>query len=210
MKEFKTFGVTVNPPFLTDQTVDNFVNLSETLCEGYTIITEKKEEQRHIHALWVTKKPTRSEIMYKAIVRKLGKDWEFPKVACKVKPAYNKDFRDNYMKKGDDTVVVADTWQSHMEDYYPGDITTRRNHATDGYMNKLEELWKEYMGQEIPSEKRGGNTDCFLSRMMFVERRIKTINDPRKARQIYVTLARYINKHEGPTGFDTAVMDFNC
>jgi len=113
------------------------------------------------------------------------------------------------MAKGDDTVIIEDTVQTEMTDYFPPEIEARKRQAADGYYNRLEELWKEYMGTEIPTEDRGGNCDCFLSSMMYDKRKIRVM-DPKRARTTYVNLARYINRHTGTTAFDMNIAEFNC
>lgn len=209
MKNFKSFAITIRPPFLTEEDIDRFLNLTRSMCSAHTIITEKEDEQRHIHAQWFTLKETQTFNIWRAIIRKLGEDWEHPKVACKVKVAYNSGWMDTYMNKGDSTRIIEDTVQTEMTEYFPPEIETRKRQAADGFYNRLEELWKEYMGTEVPTEERGGNTDCFLSSMMYDKRKIRVM-DPKRARTTYVNLSRYINRHTGTTAFDMNVNDFNC
>lgn len=151
--KFTTFSVTVRPRSgISDSQVKVFCDFVKKHCKYYYVITEKEDDERHIHsALFFKVSKTRSNLCN--YLTRLYKDFdtEEKSVLLKgVKILYSNDFITGYMDKGDDTVVIERNLPevSMLEQYYPPKpvstkATRRLNmHAT---MEQYETLWRQHM-----------------------------------------------------------------
>jgi len=167
-------------------------------CAYYYVITEKQEEERHIHAGLFLKKAT-SKSNLGLTIQRLFKDLSFEEhrvLRDGVKVMYNYDFIGKYMEKDDDTVVIERHLpeESTLDEYF-SEIPPKSKKgpvATDPFYANLERLW--YAHKRPIEETNPNNLRHFLMDMMNNKRLIRVIADNRKIFQISCALARYINK----------------
>lgn len=167
-------------------------------CEYYFVITEKEDDQRHLHASLFLKKPkTRSNFCTDML--RLFKDLDPEEKAvlrkgCKFQ--YNAGWMKSYLEKGDSTVEIEKCLPEahHLEHYFKEvpDLQKKGPKATDPYYANLEQLWYEY--KRPIEECNPENIRHFLMNMMNNERKIRVIADNRKIFSLSCALARYINK----------------
>lgn len=151
MDSFSTYAVTIRPRSgITDVQVDKFSKWVRKHCTYYYVITEKLEDQRHVHAalyLKVAKKRSNVTQMLLQLFKDLEPD-EKSVLQKGVKILYSNDFLLNYMNKGDDTVVIERHLPevSVLETFYPpkpiAPSTQRRLHM-HATMEQYERLWRE-------------------------------------------------------------------
>lgn len=183
MSKVKTFAVTIRPKNgITDSQIRTFVSYVKRKCEYYFVITEKEEDERHIHSGLVFKKETTTSNVCTEILRlyKELEDDERKVLRNGVKVMYNKDFIDNYMHKGDNTVIIEKNLPEshHLESYFPPPKKARtesyalNHHRT---MKSYESLWLEYRAPHVEI-----HTDVvrdFLFDMQYNKRRIGLLTD---------------------------------
>lgn len=196
---FTTFAITIRPlNGVTDQQIDSFSKFVKKHCTYYYIITEKTNDERHIHSALFFKIPkTRSNVCTYLV--RLFKDLSAPEKAVLqqgVKILYSNDFIEKYMNKGDDTIVIERNLPevSSLEAFYPPKpltvSVTRQLHLHD-FMNKLESLWRIHMAPHTEIET--SNARDFLFNMMYNERVIGLMDD-KKIIQTARHLVRWMNK----------------
>lgn len=202
MEKFKTFAFTLNPRNgVTDKQIEKIEKYSRAQCEYYHVITEKKGDQRHVHAAWVLKVPqTRSYVS--VYMSRMFKDLEpdEKKVMLQgLKVMYNEDFIRNYMDKDDDTVVVCSCLPEagYLESYFPpkkeAESRKTRQLAFHQMMIDLEKLWHEHVPPHL--EKNTVNARDFLYDMQYSKRLIGLMDD-KKCNQVSRWLVRWMNKAE--------------
>lgn len=117
--------------------------------------------------------------------------------AVTVKGVYNDDWISKYLLKDANHVTLnkCELSEEIRQTYY-SDIEPRdgaRSGPSDKYFSWLEELWYEF-NEKLPS----GIEECanFLSCMMYKDRRIAVIQDPRQMKQKSRCLFCYLQKSE--------------
>lgn len=197
MDKFVTFAFTVRPrDGVTDDHIQSFVKYIKSKCTYYYIITEKKDDERHIHAATVFKKPVTRSNVCTCIVRIFSDlSPEERKVLQQgVRVMYNSDFMNKYMEKDDDTVVIERNLPESgcIESFFPPPLkkktTTLSNHAM---IKNLERLWHEYMLPHV--EINTPNVRDFLFDMQYNKRRIGLMEDKRMF-QVSKWLVRWMNR----------------
>lgn len=201
-QEYKSYALTVRPRDGATITHDGLlVTFLRKYCQYWYVVSEKLDEERHLHAgVFFKKAQTRSNVclMLKRVFKDLDDD-EKRVLGKGVRIMYNLDFIEEYLNKDDDTVVVSDNMAEakHLEGYWPPSKDQERakaSMATDKYYAKLECLWYEHQSPGV--EIRYDTVCAFLSRMMNKERLIRVIVDDRKLKQTAMALSRYIRKDD--------------
>lgn len=183
MDKFSTYSVTVRPRSgITDEQVEKFCKWVKRNCKYYYVITEKTEDERHIHsALFLNVPKKRSNVSQMLLQLFKGLDPEERSVLQKgVKILYSNSFISDYMDKGDDTVVIERNLPELgcLESFYPPKPTTpsqvrRLNmHAT---MEQYENLWREHMSPI--AEVNTATVRDFLFDMQYNKRVIGLMDD---------------------------------
>lgn len=200
--EYKSYAFTVRPRDGATVTHDGLlVSFLRKYCQYWYVVSEKTEEERHLHAgAFFKKAHTRCNmtIMLKRVFKDMEDD-EKRVLAKGVRIMYNMDFIEEYLNKDDDTVVISDNMAeaSYLEGYWPPTQEQDRakaQMAVDKYYAKLECLWYEHQSPGV--EVRYETVCAFLSRMMNKERLIRVIADDRKLKQTAMALSRYIRKDD--------------
>ena len=186
------------------------------LCSYYHIITEKKDEERHIHGCVILKTPKdvsyfnkRMKTFFSYLVDEDRAIW---KVAYKGKPWYNEDWYVTYCAKDDDTVILFDKMCSAVEReslYIDISIEDRSTRAADPYYAKLERLWHEqgysvvYDSTPVPlgytryiaKNSTLQEIEKFMCTNMFKRpRTLRAIADVRRLRRVCHILFHYITE----------------
>ncbi len=194
---FLSFAITIRPlQGVTDDDVSIFNLWVSKHAEYYYIVTEKEDEERHIHAgVFLKKKKSHSNMNLDMVrlFKRLSPD-EKSVLRKGVKIMYNRDFLDNYMTKGDSTVIISRNLpeESFLEGFDWPVLKKKGPSAADPYFAKLEELWYEHKSPIW--EVNPANCRHFLADLMYNKRILKCITDNRKVYQTSCTLSRYINK----------------
>lgn len=199
----KTFAFTLRPRNgITNSDIVKMEKFVRSKCEYYHVITEKLDDERHIHAALILKSAmTRSDVStyLKRMFKHLEPDEQ--KVMLQgLKVMYNSDFINNYLNKDDNTVVVASNLPEVgcLESYFtpkppPKDVSLSRRLAFHSLMDELEKLWFEHVPPHL--EKNTINARNFLFDMQYSKRLIGLMDDKRMV-QTSRWLVRWMNKSE--------------
>jgi hypothetical protein len=184
------------------------------------LITEKENDQRHIHGAVITKKgkglstfKTEWKRKLKYIERRTDTvDW---RVALKVKNWYNKDWYYEYLAKDDHTFIIEDTMDMMEAKKHFKDNEKRHKEQADAYFQMLEDLYKKRYPQKPHPDRQ--DIDLFLCGEMRIHRTIKVIRSARKFFELVIGLRDYIRKaprfdyrcNQMPSMAGTAFIDDN-
>lgn len=193
-------------------------------CSYYHIITEKLDDERHIHGAVILQEPQnvsyfnkRMKTFFKYITDEDRGIWKY---AYKGKPWYNEDFYVKYLQKDDNTIVLYHKMCSEEDRlplYIDIQIEDRSSKAADPYFAKLERLWNEgpyeivydhtpnALGRiSYPSKNATLRViERFFAISMYDKRILRCVQDPRKLRRLCHTLYHYITKsHSLPWEMD--------
>lgn len=199
--KYKAYSVTIRPKGgLTAEDIDICLNVLRKNCKGWKFITEKQDEERHAHIACYLNNPEDYSQWKRKWKSQLEKIWlergdgtKF-NVAYKHGVMYNQDWLEQYLEKGDDTVVISTMVpENHME-YY---MDVKKNEekkirVADEYYSKLEKLWYEHQTSGDPTDPR--SCANFLIELMCKKRIIRCVSDPRKRIQTARMLSMYLNK----------------
>ena len=177
-------------------------------CDYYLVITEKEEEQKHIHACFFLKEERELKVFnrywkrkYQYMLDEQRGIWKYLYVG---KPVYNDDWISKYLKKNDQTKVIYSKIPSkddRLPYYRDIEIQDQKTRSADPYFNKLERLWEE--NDQFGSREENGFTirECnlyvierFLCYLMFDARVIKPVQNAARMRRLCKTLVMYIKK----------------
>lgn len=185
--KFTTFAITIRPRSgVSDSDISSFSSFVRKHCEYYYVITEKTEDERHIHsALFFRIPKTRSNVItYMSRLFKHFDKEEKANLNKSIKILYSNDFITKYMNKDDDTVVIERNLPElgHLESFYPdkpssvSDADSRRlyMHST---MREYETLWRKYMSPI--AEVNTLTVRDFLFDMQYSKRCIGLLDDKR-------------------------------
>lgn len=202
MDKFKTFAFTFRPrDGVTDKQIEKICTYSSKQCEYYHVITEKKEDERHVHAAWVLKEP-RARSYISVYLTRMFKELEPDEKSVMLsglKVMYNNDWIGKYMNKGDDTVVVQTNLPEagYLESYFPKkvvkDAPQKKRLMWHSYMMELEGLWREHVSPLM--EVNTSTVRDFLFEMQYSKRKIGLLDD-KKLMQVSRWLTRWMNKAE--------------
>lgn len=202
----KSWALTINPTYLDEDMIKGVTAWIKRQCKYWHIITEKKDERRHIHAgcFWKDIGISRKYLNQALKGLKCFEDcssadkWQLGEGT---KIMYNSDWLDKYMDKADDTVVINSNIpeKHHLEHFWPTAIEQTKakqkaliNKATDKYYAKLEQMWYQYRGPSV--EINYENVAMFMSDMMFSARLLRVNSNTRKLSATIMCLVKYLNK----------------
>jgi len=199
-QKFLAYSVTIRPKDgLTDKDIDLCMNVVRKQCIGWKFITEKTEAERHAHIACYLKAAQDYSQWKKKWKNALEPEWDkrgngtMFNVAYKHKLMYNDDWVSKYMEKGDNTEVIETLMpENHMEYYMDIERKEKRVKVADEMMQRLEQLWMQYMGMNAQSD--GKACADFLCDIMYNKRVYRCINDDRKRHQLAKGLSRYLNR----------------
>lgn len=204
---FKTYAITIRPRSgISDQQIQKFSKWVKRNCEYYYVITEKTEDERHVHSALFLKTPKKRSNVSQCIVQ-LFKDLdpEEKSVLQKgIKILYSNSFIESYMDKGDDTVVIERNLPevSHLECFYPPNplapTAVRRLHL-HSIMEQYEQFWLQY--RSPLDEVNTSTVRDFLFDLQYNKRVIGLLDD-KKLIQHSRWFTRWHHKTEScPTSF---------
>lgn len=183
MSKVRSVAITIRPSDgVTDTHISKFSTYVKRKCEYYYIITEKEDDERHIHAGLIYKNPVTVSNVCTELLR-VYKDLNTDeKLVLRrgIKVMYNNDFISKYMAKGDSTVVVERNLPEDgcLESYFPPPLPSRSEKASLNHhstMKRYESLWQEHIQPHV--EVRTDNVRDFLFQMQYCERRIGLLTD---------------------------------
>jgi len=199
INKFSTYAFTFRPRGgVTDAHIASLVKYIKKVGTYYFIITEKLDDERHVHSAFLLKKPTYRSCLSVSLGR-LFKDLDKDEIRVMykgLKILYSDDFLKEYMNKGDHTVVIERNLPENgsLCSYYPSKDPpppTGRSYQLHTEMKRLESLWNEYVPPHV--EKTTPHARDFLFRMMYTERVHGIVCDD-KVRQLARHLVRWMNK----------------
>lgn len=200
MSKYQSFAITFRPRNgVTDKHITKFMKYVRRTCTYYHVVTEKSNEERHLHAgLFLTAAKLKANVItdLKRLDPTLD-DEEKRNINRGVRIQYNLDFIQNYLDKDDDTVVIGSNLpeKGRLESYWPPMEEQRlamAQKATDKYYANLEALWYQHTPPNQPVTKE--NCVMFLGDMMFNERKIRVMRDDKHIKNVAVMLTRYLTK----------------
>lgn len=181
--KFKTYAITIRPRSgVTDSDINKFTKWVKRQCEYYYVITEKTDDERHVHSALYLKSPkTRSNVSQ--CILQLFKHFEKDEKSVLqkgVKILYSNSFLTQYMNKGDNTVVIERNLPEVdvLDSYYPPkpqSISTTRRLNMHATMEQYENLWRTHMSSL--TEVNTKTVRDFLFRLQFKERVIGLMDD---------------------------------
>lgn len=118
---YRAWAVTIRPlDGLGDEMIDRFRTMADKLVGCYAV-TEKTGVERHLHAgLFFAKGVRKSQVVERMkVVQGEMSDAEERVMKMGVKVMYNDAFIDEYLTKGDDTVVLVDDVPDERDEFYP-------------------------------------------------------------------------------------------
>jgi hypothetical protein len=197
-----TFAITLRPRNgINDTQVEVITSWIKKHSTYYYVITEKLNEERHVHAAVILKKEILRSNLCTALLRlDLGLcDDEKPVFRTGIKSMYNKDFITKYMSKGDDTVVIAENLpeSAHLDSYFTLPVPKKGPSAVDPFYANLEKLW--WVHQSPGFEINTVNCRDFLFNLQYNLRLIKVLPDDKKIIQVARHLTRYLKKEKFST-----------
>lgn len=211
---YKSFSLTLRPlGGVTDAIVKDFSDfvLGHKRTDGYIIITEKLDDERHIHAAWFVFPAMTLDLCRQMFARryktKLEADGSVWRVAFNMSNIYNGDFVTKYLAKDDNTVVVANMLPSNHLEYYQDRAPPEKfTQASDAYYAKLEKLWYEHRSSGLEITKY--NVSNFMADMMYKTRTIRVLSDCRKIIQVVRALTQYLLKETTIDYYGGTSLDF--
>lgn len=185
MDKFNTFAVTVRPRSgVSNAHINLYTEWVKKYAEYYYIVTEKFDDERHIHsAVFLKKKVARSNVctMLLRLFKDLDSD-ERSVLQKGVKVLYSNSFLVEYMNKGDSTVLVERNLPelSVLECYYPPKpacAPTGRRLNMHSTMEEYERLWRIHVSSLV--EVNTSTVRDFLFDMQYNKRVIGLLDDRR-------------------------------
>lgn len=181
--KFTTFAITIRPRSgVTDNDIKLFTKYVKKNCLYFYIITEKDDDQRHIHsAIYLKKHKTRSNLC--TFITRLFKHFdneERRNLQKGIKILYSNSFLTEYMNKGDNTVVIERNLPelSILDSFYPPKplhLKVGRGLNMHMTMERYEHLWRTYMSSL--TEINTHSTRDFLFDMQYNKRVIGLLDD---------------------------------
>lgn len=201
---YQAFGVTIRPlDGITDEQICHVDDWIHKTCHYYHVITEKSGKERHLHAaLFLKSCTTRSNLNNRMLsIKRMDLDHTEKKVLRSgTRIMYNHDFWSNYLDKGDETVEISSNIPDDLdilEAFYPeqGDKRMVKQFKGSTWYVRMEQLWQEsdFVINDIKDEE---HVRAFLHKMMFVDRKIEVIDDPRRLAGKVKALVKFLIAEE--------------
>ncbi len=208
--KYETWCLTIRPgDGIPDAMIPLVVEWVKKRAKWYYIITEKEGHEKHFHIAMVTNRLcSRSNINTNLISSAFAKDWTPAQVKVLrsgTRIWYSNDWATNYLQKDDKTVVVSehmpppDKWSEEIEAKYPlpDDDQAKRKFEGDPQMLKLEKLWYVYSEKDDRFARvTKGSVTAFLHQIMYVDRLICVIQDPRRQAFLITSLMHFVQAQE--------------
>lgn len=198
-QKFKTFAFTLRPrDGVTDVQIEKLCKYCRNHAQWYKVVTEKEDDARHIHAVWVLKEEqTRSHVL--TYLQRMYKDLEADEMAVMrqgLKIWYNRDFLD-YIDKDDNTVVIEENLPeiAYLEALFPPKpegLVVKKALANQSMLENLEKLWHEHVA--VYKAVNTQNARDFLWSMMYEKRLIGVMLDDKRIDQVARALVRWMLK----------------
>lgn len=199
---FRSYALTIRPrDGVTDAQVDHLLKWIKRVCSYYHLITEKTGSARHIHAGIILKEAkSRANVLNRLL--NLFKELDTTEKAVLrkgLKVMYNWDWINEYLAKGDDTVVIESCLPEagHIESYFPPKPVPQNTKRCSVYYHELEALWMKHThpGTDVNTI----SVRNFLFKMMYSVRVIPVMRDDRQIIQTAKHLTRWLTSAEVST-----------
>lgn len=200
MTKTKAISITFNPKGeIKDETVNKIIDYCLPLCNYYHFVTEKQGPSKHMHASLYLQDEVETKYFNRDIKNKLLKaicaklDGTILKHAYKGKSIYNDDWLNNYCKKDPDMQVVKSYLpddKAKLAEYYR---ETKEKKFYDYVHFEFEKAFKEH-NPELTGPYDIKDIEMFLCYQMYGARTRRVIQEPRKAKNLILSLRSYMNK----------------
>jgi hypothetical protein len=197
---YQAYAVTLRPrEGITDEQISHFDDWVHKVCDHHLVVTEKRGKERHIHAgLFLKSNTTRSNLNNRILaIKKMDLDLTEKKILRQgTRIMYNTDFITEYCDKQDETEIISQNLPDDielLEAYFPEKDDKRMSKEFKGskwYLD-CEKLWGEY---SYPETEHG--VKQFLHRLMYIDRKIEVIDDPRRLAGKTKSLFKFLQKEE--------------
>lgn len=214
--KYQSYSITLRPyGGVTQDDIDMLMKLILKYTKYAYAITEKEDEERHIHAaLYLKEEKTLSafnQLMKRQFYDSVVERQSIWGVCYKAKPMYNDAWVAEYCmgqtKDGKPKADKMEVLYNHLPanekrlEYYKDIVPRKINRNTgDPYFAKLERLYYEHVEHNELAPCREPTLqemETFICEMMFKHRKIKVITDSRKMRRTCHCLQKYIMKGIG-------------
>jgi len=203
---YQSYAITYRPTDgITDGEIDALSSWISKVCDWHLVISEKTENERHLHAaLYLHANTTRSNLHNRILsikgIELSGVEKSVFRKGTKI--MYNHDWALNYLSKGDSTVILSENLPEQAEfdeilgAYYPekNDDRSSKKFTGDLWYLHLEKLWEEHADDPSTRKTEEEYVKAFLHNCMFVWRQINVISDTRIFNQKAVALTKFLNK----------------
>ncbi len=213
---YKTWALSFRPrDGITDEQVDALKTWVQNSTDYDYFVTEKSDNERHGHlGLWfsepISKGNLGNRILSMPSFQSLDKTQQLFGIRAGIKPMYNLGWRDNYLDPlNPDKVADVDSFQlissryasdEELNTYFPdkNDDQLKRKYEGDPVYVRLEKLFYESQAEGHPAANHSPQTIASLRAwfydMMFVDRRINVVEDPKRREWKVRALFRFMNK----------------
>lgn len=202
--KYQSFMLTYRPKGgVTDPEITQICKLLQKNSVYRFIITEKLDEDKHVHAAVFYEKE--QEMTHSAFNQKFkrklydnmskGSNWKYAFVG---KPMYNSSIIEDYLTKGDDTVVIEKNLpeKKTMSQYFKNTkkFDKKTAKAGDPYYHRLSEGYDDWAKTDTIMNTL--NVEKYLCYRMYVARNLRLITEPRKMKATIRSLLSYLKKSE--------------
>lgn len=202
--KYQSFMITYRPKGgVTDSEISVICKLLRKKSEYRYIITEKVDEERHVHAaVFYTEDDASTHSSFnQKFKRKLydnmskGSIWNKAFVG---KPMYNDSIITNYLDKDDDTVVIEKNLpeMKTINQYFKNTekFDKKIAKAGDPYYHRLSQGYEDW--QEVGTIMNTLSVEKYLCHRMYKARDLRLITEPRKMKATIRSLLSYLKKSD--------------
>jgi len=209
-QKFPAIALSVRPKGgISPEETSEIVKFCRRICESFSAVIETIGEDtstRHLHGILFLKKPTaigdlfgKEKMFHRKMIKFCERSESIWSIYCKAVGAYNDDWCEEYLKKDPSREVVADTHlqkEERMEYYVDRIPRTNTKYMGDEFFLTRERMWFEAHPDRKPVDIE--EVARFLTCLMYCDRRIGVVQDPRRFKQQVRCLFQFIWKATEP------------
>lgn len=187
---------------ITDQEISEIQKFADKKSTHFGAVIEMVGEDRssrHMHALFlfdVAVAPGdlfgKTKLFGRCMKKHLSLSESIWQRAVEVKGVYNDDWYSSYMQKDAELIREIQIDQADRETYYKDVEPRPKREVADGYFNMLEQMWYEVHPDRPP--RSIDECSNFMACLMYRDRKIKVIQDPRCMKQKVRALYSYVTR----------------
>jgi len=193
------WAITINTGYgVTDKDKANLLKFFNKQPRAF-LITEKTDDKQHYHGgIMFDREVIQGNVRNQLLRLFPDFDENQKKRAIIIKNWYNIDWYANYCDKDEHTDILMDTFKPEDSEILPFPDPDDKQDArpVNPWFDKMEKLWQERHPNTEATEKP---LLQMLNSLMYKERKIEIITDPKKYKDKVRCLIKYINKDDHPS-----------